>query len=86
MGIVLWIVFGLAVGLVAKLLTPGREAGGFVATAVLGVLGALLGGFAGRALGLYASPSTAGALVMSLIGAVILLALYNAAFARRQVP
>src|SRR4026208_2193388 len=46
-----WIVFGLVIGIIAKLLMPGRDPGGFIVTILLGVAGALLGGFLGRALG-----------------------------------
>ena len=50
MGILAWIVFGLIVGLVAKLLMPGRDPGGFVITALIGIAGAVVGGLVGRAL------------------------------------
>src|SRR5262249_16630145 len=52
MSILLWVLFGLIVGVIAKLLTPGREPGGFVAAALLGIAGALVGGFIGRVIGL----------------------------------
>ena len=52
MGILGWIVFGLVVGAIAKLLMPGRDPGGIIVTMVLGIIGALLGGFLGRALGM----------------------------------
>ena len=48
MGILGWIVFGLVVGAIAKLLMPGRDPGGFIVTMLLGIAGALLGGFVGR--------------------------------------
>ena len=47
-GILGWIVFGLIVGIIAKLVMPGRDPGGFIVTALLGIAGALLGGFIGR--------------------------------------
>ena len=53
MSFLVWIVFGAVVGVVAKLLMPGRDPGGFFMTIILGIAGALLGGFLGRALGLY---------------------------------
>jgi len=53
MGIIGWIIFGLIVGVVAKVLTPGRDPGGFIVTIILGILGAVLGGYLGRALGWY---------------------------------
>ncbi len=76
MDILLWIVFGLVVGIVAKLLMPGRDPGGIILTIVLGIVGALLGGWIGRALGLYREGEAAGFL-MAVVGAVIILALYR---------
>ena len=77
-----WIVFGLIVGVIAKLLMPGRDPGGFIVTILLGIAGALLGGFLGRALGFY-GPGEAAGFVMSLIGAIVLLLLYRLLVARR---
>jgi uncharacterized membrane protein YeaQ/YmgE (transglycosylase-associated protein family) len=77
-----WIVFGLIVGAIAKLLMPGRDPGGFIVTILIGIAGALLGGFLGRALGLY-GPEDAAGFVMSLIGAIVLLLLYRLVIARR---
>ena len=71
-----WILFGLVVGAVAKLLMPGRDPGGFIVTILLGIAGALLGGFVGRALGWYGEGDAAGFL-MSLVGAIALLAIYR---------
>lgn len=82
MGILAWIFFGLIVGIVAKLLMPGRDPGGFIVTALLGIAGALLGGFIGRAMGLYGPDQSAGWL-MSIGGAIILLALYRMFVGRR---
>lgn len=82
MGIIGWIVFGLIVGAVAKLLMPGRDPGGFIITILLGIAGALLGGFLGRSLGWYGPNDTAGFL-MALLGSIILLLLYRFLFRRR---
>lgn len=71
-----WILFGLIVGIVAKFLTPGRDPGGFILTTLLGVAGAVLGGYVGRALGFYGPNQTAGFL-MSVLGAILLLLLYR---------
>jgi uncharacterized membrane protein YeaQ/YmgE (transglycosylase-associated protein family) len=79
-----WIVFGLIVGAIAKLLMPGRDPGGFIVTMALGIAGSLLGGFLGRALGWY-GPNEAAGFLMSLLGAVLLLALYRMLFVRRSV-
>jgi uncharacterized membrane protein YeaQ/YmgE (transglycosylase-associated protein family) len=76
MGILTWILFGLVVGVIAKLLMPGRDPGGFIVTILLGIAGALLGGFIGRAMGWYGEGDAAGWIV-SILGAIILLALYR---------
>ena len=82
MGILSWILFGLVVGVIAKLLMPGRDPGGFIVTILLGIAGALIGGFVGRAMGLYTEGEGAGWL-MSILGAIILLALYRMMVRRR---
>jgi len=79
-----WIVFGLIVGIIAKLLMPGRDPGGFVITILLGIAGALVGGFVGRMLGLYGPNQSAGFL-MALLGAVVLLFLYRMIARHRAV-
>jgi uncharacterized membrane protein YeaQ/YmgE (transglycosylase-associated protein family) len=84
MGILSWIVFGLVVGIIAKLLMPGRDPGGFIVTILLGIAGALLGGFIGRAMGFYGANQSAGWL-MSILGAVVLLILYRLVARRRTV-
>jgi uncharacterized membrane protein YeaQ/YmgE (transglycosylase-associated protein family) len=81
-GVIGWIIFGLVVGAIAKLLMPGRDPGGFIVTMLLGIAGALLGGFLGRALGWYGPGDSAGFL-MSLVGAIVLLAIYRMAIGRR---
>lgn len=82
MGILSWILFGLVVGVIAKLLVPGRDPGGFIVTILLGIAGALIGGFVGRAMGLYTANEGAGWL-MSILGAILLLALYRLMVRRR---
>lgn len=83
MGILAWILFGLVVGIIAKLLMPGRDPGGFIVTILLGIAGALLGGFVGRAMGFYGPDQGAGWL-LSILGAIVLLVLYRM-MARRRV-
>ncbi len=83
MDILIWIVFGLVVGIVAKFLMPGRDPGGFVLTIALGIIGALLGGWIGRAMGIYQPGEPAG-FIMSVIGAIVLLLLYRLVFARAR--
>jgi uncharacterized membrane protein YeaQ/YmgE (transglycosylase-associated protein family) len=75
-GVLGWILFGLVVGIIAKLLMPGRDPGGFIITALLGIAGAVIGGFIGRAVGLYGPGEPAGFL-MSTLGAVVLLFIYH---------
>ena len=81
LGILGWIVFGLIVGALAKLVMPGRDPGGMLVTMVLGIAGALVGGFLGRALGWYQAGEPAG-FVMATLGAVLLLFIYRRFAAR----
>jgi uncharacterized membrane protein YeaQ/YmgE (transglycosylase-associated protein family) len=76
MGILGWIIFGLVVGALAKLIMPGKDPGGFIVTTVLGIVGALLGGFLGRLIGLYKENEPAG-FIGALVGAILLLWLYR---------
>ena len=82
MGIFSWILFGLVVGVIAKLLMPGRDPGGFIVTILLGIAGALVGGFVGRAMGFYGESQGAG-WIMSILGAIALLAVYRMTARRR---
>lgn len=77
------ILFGLVVGVVAKLLMPGRDPGGFLITILLGIAGALLGGYVGRAMGFYGPNESAGFL-MALLGAILLLVIYRLVVGRRR--
>jgi uncharacterized membrane protein YeaQ/YmgE (transglycosylase-associated protein family) len=83
-GVLGWMLFGLVVGAIAKLVMPGRDPGGIIVTMLIGIVGALLGGWIGQAVGWYGPQDGAGFL-MSLLGAVILLWLYRVLFARRTV-
>ena len=83
MGILGWILFGLVVGALAKLVMPGRDPGGIIVTMLLGIAGAVLGGFIGRAMGFYGEGEAAG-FVMSFLGAVALLAIYRVMIGRRR--
>ena len=83
-GILGWIVFGLVVGAIAKLVMPGRDPGGVIVTILLGIVGAVLGGWIGRTMGMYGPNEPAG-FVMALVGAVVVLALYRMAIGRRRV-
>lgn len=72
-----WIVFGFFVGLAAKLVMPGRDPGGLIVTALIGIAGGLVGGFIGRSLGWYHEDDPVG-FFMAVLGAVLLLAGYRA--------
>lgn len=73
----LWmLLIGLIVGAIAKFLMPGKDPGGILVTMLIGIAGALLAGFAGRALGLYPDGAPAGFLA-SLVGAIALLLVYR---------
>jgi uncharacterized membrane protein YeaQ/YmgE (transglycosylase-associated protein family) len=76
MGIIWTIVIGFIVGLVAKMLMPGRDPGGFIVTVLIGIAGSLLATYGGQALGLYHAGEAAG-FIGSLIGAIVLLAIYR---------
>ena len=82
-GLLGWILFGLVVGVIAKFLMPGRDGGGIIVTTILGIVGALLGGFIGQTLGLY-GPGDAAGFLMALVGAVIVLAIYRMTLGRRR--
>jgi uncharacterized membrane protein YeaQ/YmgE (transglycosylase-associated protein family) len=77
MGILWTLIIGLIVGAVAKLLMPGRDPGGFIVTLLLGVAGAFVGTFLGQAIGWY-GPNDGAGFIASVIGAMILLAIYRA--------
>jgi uncharacterized membrane protein YeaQ/YmgE (transglycosylase-associated protein family) len=82
MAVLVWIMFGLIVGILAKLLMPGRDPGGIVVTILLGIAGALVAGFLGRLMGLYQAGDAAG-WIMSVLGAVLLLFVYRRLIATR---
>lgn len=84
MGVLGWILFGLIVGIVGKFLMPGRDPGGFIVTILLGIAGAVIGGYIGRALGMYREDDPVG-FVMALLGSIVLLAIYRLFFGRRHL-
>ncbi len=84
MVIISWIVFGLVVGVIAKLLMPGKDPGGFIVTILLGIAGSLIGGFVGRAFtGSQPGDSSGAGYLMSIVGAIVLLAIYRMMVRRR---
>ena len=76
MGIIWTILIGFVVGIVAKMLTPGRDPSGFLITVAIGIAGSLIATFGGQALGLYSAGQGAG-FIGSVVGAIILLVVYN---------
>jgi uncharacterized membrane protein YeaQ/YmgE (transglycosylase-associated protein family) len=83
-----WIVFGLIAGLIAKAIMPGRDPGGCIVTILIGIAGSLIGGFIGRAVFGYGTathgdsrdltqPGFLMSLVLAVVGAIILLAIYR---------
>jgi uncharacterized membrane protein YeaQ/YmgE (transglycosylase-associated protein family) len=82
MHIIITILIGLAVGIVAKLLMPGRDPGGFIITTLLGIAGAFVARFIGERLGWYGPTDPAG-FIASVGGAMLLLLLYRLIFRRR---
>ena len=74
MNIIGQVIFGLVVGIIAKLLMPGKDPGGFIITALLGIAGALVGTFLGRALW---GENYAAGWIMAILGTMIVLGLYR---------
>lgn len=86
LAIIGWIVFGLIVGLIAKAIMPGKDPGGFIVTTLLGIIGAVIGGWVGSMLLGYGSVTDSGdvtrpgfimSLVLSIVGAIVVLAVYR---------
>jgi uncharacterized membrane protein YeaQ/YmgE (transglycosylase-associated protein family) len=74
---IIWIILiGFIVGLLAKMLTPGRDPSGFFITAAIGIAGSIIATFLGRAMGWYAAGQSAG-FIGALVGAIILLVIYH---------
>ncbi|MFI6422646.1 GlsB/YeaQ/YmgE family stress response membrane protein [Streptomyces sp. NPDC050842] len=86
MGIIAWIILGLLAGIIAKMLMPGKDPGGFIITTLIGIAGALLGGWLGKVI--FGVDSVDGFFELStwiaaIVGSLVLLALYRL-FARRK--
>ena len=84
MGILGWILFGLVVGVIAKFIMPGRDPGGIIVTILLGIVGAVLGGYIGQALHLYQPGEPAG-FVGATLGAIMVLFIYRMATRSRAI-
>lgn len=76
------ILIGFIAGLIARAIHPGEDKAGFIVTALLGIAGSLLATYAGRLMGWYADGAAAG-FIMSVIGAIVVLAIYNMATRNR---
>lgn len=78
MGVISWVILGLIAGALAKWLMPGKDGGGWIATMLLGIAGAFVGGFIGRILGFGGADGVnVGSIITATLGAFILLFLYN---------
>jgi uncharacterized membrane protein YeaQ/YmgE (transglycosylase-associated protein family) len=74
MGLLAWLVLGLVVGILAKVIMPGKDGGGFILTTLLGVAGAFVGGFIGSLLGLgTVNDFSLGSIALATLGALLLL-------------
>lgn len=78
MGIIVWIIFGLIAGAVAKFIMPGDDPGGFIVTILIGIAGALVGGFISTAIGFgTVTGFNLGSFIIAILGAIILLGIYR---------
>ncbi|WP_367104857.1 GlsB/YeaQ/YmgE family stress response membrane protein [uncultured Psychrobacter sp.] len=84
MGFIWMIIVGLVAGLLARAIKPGNDAMGWIMTIVLGIVGAMLGGFIASLIGIDADGGFTG-LIFSVIGAIILLFLYEMIMNKRRV-
>jgi uncharacterized membrane protein YeaQ/YmgE (transglycosylase-associated protein family) len=84
MGILTWIILGALAGAIGKLIMPGDDPGGFIITILLGIAGALVGGFIAAALGFGGVTGfNLGSIVIAILGAVLLLFIYRLVVGRR---
>lgn len=82
MGIITWIIIGLIAGALAKLIMPGDDPGGIIITIIIGMVGSVLGGFLASLVGL-GGGGLIWSIIVAVIGAIILLAIYRAVAGRR---
>ena len=82
---IIWsLIVGLVVGAIAKLLMPGKDPGGIFVTALLGIAGAMVASFLGRALGFYHEGDVGPGVIASVIGAMVILGIYRLVTGRRR--
>ena len=86
MHILAMFIVGLIVGALAKLFMPGRDPGGILVTALIGIAGSFIAGFIGRAVGFYRNPASGPGIIASILGAMLLLLAYRVVVARRTRP
>ncbi|SEM20432.1 MULTISPECIES: GlsB/YeaQ/YmgE family stress response membrane protein [Halomonas] len=78
MGIISWIIFGLIAGIAAKFIMPGKDGGGIIMTCILGIIGAVVGGWISTLLGMgQVDGFNIGSFVIAIIGALVVLFIYN---------
>ncbi|EGA8083891.1 GlsB/YeaQ/YmgE family stress response membrane protein [Salmonella enterica] len=79
MGIIAWIIFGLIAGIIAKLLMPGRDGGGFILTCILGIVGAVVGGWLATMFGIGGSISgfNLHSFLVAVVGAIVVLVIFR---------
>ncbi len=79
MGIIAWIIFGLIAGVIAKLLMPGRDGGGFILTSILGIVGAVVGGWLATMFGIGGSISgfNLHSFLVAVVGAIVVLVIFR---------
>lgn len=79
MGIIAWIVFGLIAGVIAKLIMPGRDGGGFILTCILGIVGAVVGGWLATMFGIGGSISgfNLHSFLVAVVGAILVLGVFR---------
>ena len=87
MGVLTWIILGAIAGAIAKWIMPGDDPGGFIITILLGIAGALIGGFIASAVGLGGMEGfTLGSIIIAILGAILLLFLYRLVTKNRARP
>ena len=79
MGIIAWIIFGLIAGVIAKLIMPGRDGGGFILTCILGIVGAVVGGWLATTFGLGGSVTgfNLHSFLVAVVGAIVVLGVFR---------
>ncbi|WP_330986236.1 MULTISPECIES: GlsB/YeaQ/YmgE family stress response membrane protein [Enterobacterales] len=79
MGIIAWVVFGLIAGVIAKLIMPGRDGGGFILTCILGIVGAVVGGWLATMFGMGGSVTgfNMHSFLVAVVGAIVVLVVFR---------